>query len=503
MIDLSRFHSRPDTNDCRPDEAVCFAAQHERFDESDAERTQARECCRDNQTQNKIPISVRAVIIAFIVCLGQITVPAAAVSPNVACWAELHREQPVVDEYPEECDSEPKSGAVYANPLPLVSLQPLAVTPEGPPMYIVDNPEAYQIPGILGSTIAPVRGRGDGTFDFPGAGRVFVLANNRIKASSDRQWFSAVVYNPNDHEIQLSLRGILYAPKITSVTGNVSPNYQQGVFAGTHAVVSSSFLDFVPGRNGAFERRLRVPARQSRIVVESQHLRETEIFALVDLKAANRTDLFRLAVVASLNSLTADDLVSIANGRYPAAGKTEDYAYAGPTRYGRPNGVFAFGNTYRGGRTIELTPGNAEGDLIFATRLRHVGNGPTDLPALDPVLPNPAEVPGPAAGSDDGSYGMSYQLRYTLKNPTASAIEVTAALTSPRSQQDGDLKPLGGIMTLPIIFNGKRYNMRVNERGGGTVIERFRLEAGAVRVVTVEFTHFGNTFPPAAIEFRP
>ena len=130
MIDLSRFHSRPDTNDCRPDEAVCFAAQHERFDESDAERTQARECCRDNQTQNKIPTSVRAVIIAFIVCLGQITVPAAAVSPNVACWAELHREQPVVDEYPEECDSEPKSGAVYANPLPLVSLQPLAVTPE-------------------------------------------------------------------------------------------------------------------------------------------------------------------------------------------------------------------------------------------------------------------------------------------------------------------------------------------------------------------------------------
>lgn len=34
-----------------------------------------------------------------------------------------------------------------------------------------------------------------------------------------------------------------------------------------------------------------------------------------------------------------------------------------------------------------------------------------------------------------------------------------------------------------------------------TLIERFRLEAGAVRVVTVEFTHFGNTFPPAAIEF--
>ncbi|HAE38262.1 MAG TPA: hypothetical protein DCG57_06435 [Candidatus Riflebacteria bacterium] len=378
----------------------------------------------------------------------------------------------------------------------------MTVSPEGPPMYIVDNPEAYQTPGILGSTIAPVRGRGDGTFDFPGAGRVFVLANNRIKAGSDHQWLSAVVYNPNDHEIELSLRGILYAPKITPVSGNVSPNYQQGVFAGTHAVVSSSFLDFAAGRNGAFERRLRVPARQSRIVVESQHLRETEIFALVDLKAASRTDLFRLAVVASLNSLTADDLVSIANGRYPTAGKTEDYAYAGPTRYGRPNGVFPFGNTYRGGRTIELTPGKADGDLIFATRFRHVGNGPTDLPGLDPVLPNPAEVPGPAASTDDGSYGMSYQLRYTLKNTSSSPIEVTAALTSPRSPQDSDLKPFGGIMTLPIIFNGKRYNMRVDERGGGTVIERFRLDAGAVRVVTIEFTHFGNTFPPAGIEFR-
>jgi hypothetical protein len=140
MIDLSRFHSRPDTNNCRPEEAVCFAAQHEVCDENNTDRKANCECCTDKQTQHKVPGSVRAIMIAFIVCLSQITAPAAAVSPTAACWAELHREQPVVDEYPEECDSEPKSGAAYANPLPLASLQPLAVTPEGPPMYIVDNP---------------------------------------------------------------------------------------------------------------------------------------------------------------------------------------------------------------------------------------------------------------------------------------------------------------------------------------------------------------------------
>jgi hypothetical protein len=503
MFNLSNFQFQSDNCDYQTKQKVSFAEPE----------TGSGECVSDKRgifSDSKLDIGtlpkkfdlVRPLMIFLLAFLAGTATASLPVSPSAELWAKLHREQPILDEYPDECETGPKSGAVYQNPLPLASLKPLQVTVDGPPMYIVDNPEAYQTPGILGSTIAPVLGRGDGRFDFPGAGRLFVLANNQIKAASDRQWLTGVVYNPNDYEIELSLRGILYAPRITPVTGNVSPNYQQGVFAGTHAIVSSSFLDFSPGRNGAFERRLKVPAKQSRIIVESQHIRGTEIFALVDIKAAARTDLFRLAVVASLKALTAEDLISVSNGRYTTAGKPEDYAYAGPTRYGRPNGVFPFGNTYRGGRTIEVKRGQADGDLVFATRFRYVGNGPTDLPKLDPVLPNPPEVPGPAANHDDGSYGMSYSLRYTLKNPAASPIDVTVAITSPRSPLDNNLKPLGGIMTLPLILNGKRYNMRVNERGGGTVIEKFRLDAGAARVVTIEFTHFGNTFPPAAFEFR-
>ena len=419
---------------------------------------------------------------------------------SASCFAALHHEEAEIDK-----DAEESAAATlvqeYSNPLKLAQLQPLTASLQGPAMYIVDNPEAYQTPGILGSTIAPVTGRGNATFDFAGAGRIFVLANNKITAGSDRHWFSAVVYNPNDFEIELSLRGILFAPKVTKVTGSVSESYQQGVFAGTHAVVSSSFLDFQPGRNGAFVRKLRVPAKQCRIMAESAHVRNTEIFALIDVSSNYKSDLFRLAAVASLRALDENALQSIAAGKYPTAGKIEDYAYAGPARYGRPNGVVAFGNTYRGGRTIELTPGKADGDLIFATRFRNIGNNPTDLPKLDPVLPNPSAT-GPAANTDDGSYGMSYQLRYVLKNPTTQNLEVTAALTSPRSPQDSDLKPLGGIMTLPIICNGKQFNMRVNERGGGTVISKYSLPPGAVRTVNIEFTHFGNTFPPAGIEFR-
>jgi hypothetical protein len=426
--------------------------------------------------------------------------PTPTAMPGLA-WDNLHRDVSLTDPYPEVWADGPQAGKTYARPLPLAELQALSCRLQGPPMYIVDNPEAYQTPGILGSTIAPTLGRGDGTCDFPGAGRLFVLANNRITAGGDRHWFTAVAHNPNDHEIELTVRGILFAPRVTTVSGDVPAAYLQGVFSGTHAVVSSSFLDFAVGKNGAFQRKIRVPARGTRILVESPHQRNTEIFALLDMVAPRKSDLFRLAVVASLQNLTDQDLQSIAAGRYPAAGKPEDYAYAGPTRYGRPNGVVTFGNTYVGGRTIELRPGTADGDLLFATRFRHVGT-PTDLPPLEHVLPNPPAVPGPAATTDDGSYGMSYRLRYLLVNPRIEEARVTVALTSPRHPLDKDLKPLGGIMTLPIRFNDRRFNLRVDERGGGTVIGSYLVPPQASRAITIEFTHFGNTFPPAGIEFR-
>jgi len=329
---------------------------------------------------------------------------------------------------------------------------------------------------------------------------MFALANNQIQSPSGKAWFSAVAYNPTDHEIELDVRGILFAPNVTTVSGNVSASYQWNVFAGPHAVVSSSWLDFTPGRNGAFTRRVRIPARTAAVLAESPHLHRTEIFALLDITAPWKSDLFRLANVASLQPLTGNDLASIVAGKFPAAGKPEDYAWAGPTRYGRPHGVASMGCVFRGGRTIELRPGESDGDLVFATRFRHVGT-PTDLPQLEHVLPNPAGI-GPAATTDDGSYGMSYVLRYQVRNPTDGELQVVAALTSPRDPQDADLKPLGGIMTQAVRCNGERFNLRVDERGSGKVITGFRIPAGETRTVTVEFTHFGNTFPPAGLEFR-
>ena len=75
-------------------------------------------------------------------------------------------------------------------------------------------------------------------------------------------------------------------------------------------------------------------------------------------------------------------------------------------------------------------------------------------------------------------------------------------LTAPKAEPDEKHGPVGGEMPLPLRVNGNILNVRVDDRGDGVQIANIKVPAGQSAQVNIDFTNFGNNFPPAAIEFR-
>lgn len=400
-------------------------------------------------------------------------------------------------EHPLSTESPRMLGQLITTPLSVFELAPMKGQWTGAPLVIHDNPETFSRPGVLGSTIAPVPGRGDGTYDLPGRAQVFALANNRSGAS---QRFSTIVVNTSSTAISLDISGTVYSKGVTPTDGKISPNYlANGGFRGPQAVAARSYLDAVPGKNG-FERSSVQIAPGAAMVVSSSGMHPGgEIFSLLNLSARESGATFRVASVVSPAPLNKRDLERVRAGTYPAAGIARDFAVAGANRLGRPNGVVEAGSTFEGGRTIVLTPGTRTGDLFYATRLKNAGST-AEIGGLSRSLPNPPGV-GPQATTSDANFGTRHKLSYVLDNRTAQARDVEVALTAP-SAGEGAHRPLGGELTLPLRVNGTVVNVRVDGRGEGRVVWKGQVPPGAKTTLTLELAHFGNTFAPAAFEFR-
>ncbi len=388
----------------------------------------------------------------------------------------------------------PASGA-----LPTKALDPLKGKLTGPELMINDNPETFRSPGLTGSTVAPMRDRGDGTHDFQGSMRYFGLSQNGTGRALKS---SIVVKNLEKRALTFTLKGVVFGKNVTATDGRIPKSYGPSGFRGPHAVAASSFLDAKPGKNGFIERKVTVGAGELKVLNEQYHEAGDEIFSLVDITCDDPKAKFRIAASESEGSLDKDDLSAINKGSYPSAGQPgdKDFASAGANKLGRPNGV-ASGSVFAGGRTISLRPGLQDGDLALGTRFKHAGGADTESAHLAAV---PANKPGSgkAASIDEGNYGMEYSLDYTLDNPTSAALTCTVLFTAPRSSPGEVHKPLGGELTIPVDVNGKRHDVRVSARGEGVAIGTFKVEAGKSQRVHVRFVHMGNTFPPAGLEFR-
>lgn len=388
-------------------------------------------------------------------------------------------------------------GAVMRDVLDTRALMPVQGVWRGPPLVVHDNPESFTTPGVLGSTIAPVPGRGDSTYDLPGGARTFTLAQNRTGRA---QVYSTVVENTSSTPMVLSYSGTVYSKKVTPVDGQISPDYAaSGGFRGPHAVAAYSALSAVPGKNGFVRGTLALAPGQTAVLHKVSLHPGGEVFSALDLSAQDPSQTFGVASVASPRALTADDLGRLSRGTYPAAGIPRDFAPAGPNALGRPNGVIVAGSTFEAARTVVLAPGQRTGELFLATRFKSAGERP-DLAAIEPTLGNPGGV-GPAARTSDGSYGARYRFRYTLENPGTKPLRVEVGLTAP-SSGEGAHRPLGGELTLPVRVDGQVVRARVDGRGEGRVLAVVEVPAGGRRVVALELVNVGNIFPPAGIELR-
>jgi hypothetical protein len=367
----------------------------------------------------------------------------------------------------------------------------------GPPLVVHDNPESFTTPGVLGSTIAPVPGRGDASYDLPGGARVFALAHNRTGRA---QVYSTVVRNTSSTPMVLEYSGTVYSKKITPTDGQISADYAAGGgFRGPHALAAHSELSAVPRKNGFVTGTLTLSPGQTAVLHSVGLHPGGEVFSSLELRARGPSQTFGVASVASPRPLTAGDLARVASGAYPAAGVPRDFAPAGPNALGRPNGVVVAGSTFEAARTLTLAPGQRTGELFLATRFKAAGARP-DLATIEPALGNPQGV-GAAANTSDGSYGARYRFRYTLENPGPTPLRVEVGLTAP-SSGEGPHRPLGGELTLPVRVDGQVVRSRVDARGEGRVLTVVEVPAGGRRVVSLELVNVGNIFPPAGIELR-
>ena len=396
-----------------------------------------------------------------------------------------------------------RGGRETRDVMPEDDLRPLRAKLEGPALFINDNPETFRRPGVLGSTMGPVPGRGDTTHDFRGRGRFFALAQNGTGKALRQQ---LLVLNTSRSAQTYTVRGTVFANKGgTKTDGRIPEGYRRdGIFQGPQAIAATSFLDAQPGRNGYVERKVTVAPGEVAVLNTQYHERGAEIFALVEVSAQDPQSTFRLANVATEGGLDARGRADLAAGRLPAAGDPtsgKDYADAEGAKMGRPNGVVTGGSIVRGGREITLAPGLRDGDLVMSTDTRNSGGQKGEIARIDKTLPNPPGL-GPAATQNDGNYGLEYRLDYTLKNPTGERRQVEIFMTSPPQRAGDVLRPDGGAMTMPVEVDGRRVEVRVNERGTGISLGTVSVEPGESRPVRLRWAHLGNTFPPAGLEFR-
>ena len=383
------------------------------------------------------------------------------------------------------------------------ALAPVDARVTGPDMFINDNPETFRKPGVLGSTMAPIPGRGDTTHTFTGSARFFALAQNGTGKALTQQ---LLLKNTGKAAQTFKVKGTVFVNKgVTKTDGRIEQGYKRdGKFQGPQAIAATSYLDAQPGKNGFMDKSVTVQAGRVESLNAQYHERGSEVFILLEITSSDPKGTFQLANVATEKALDEKGRNQVASGKYQAAGdltSDKDFASADGVKMGRPNGVISAGSIVQGGREIALKPGARVGDLVMATDTRNSGGDRSEIAPIDKAMPNP-KGRGSAATQNDGNYGMEYQLAYTLVNPTSQKLKVEVFLTAPKQHAKDVLRPDGGVITMPVEVNGKRVEVRVNARGVGVRLVELDVAPGARQGVQLRWVHMGNTFPPAGVEFR-
>ncbi len=400
-------------------------------------------------------------------------------------------------------------GQTVPNALRMSELAPVQGAFTGADLAIADQPETFERSGVLLSTIGPVDGREDSTYDFTGEARFYGLSANRT-GKPQRNWVA--VQNTSDEPLELTVRGTVYTQHVTPHDGSVNPNYPpvgaaNPGFQGPHALAAMSFMRAEPGDNGYLERTVTIPPGQTRVVNDTYQERGSETFQILDLTARNPNQTFRLANVASEHSPTASDLANLQN-RPAAAGLPHNFNPAGTNALGRPHGVVENGAEFSGRRRVTLRDGTRAGELLFSTRFKNAGATP-DLGRLAVTGGVPASsyahhpnVTNPRnAETADGSYGVTYRRTYDLTNDTDQPLTVDVMFTGPQVANERD-RPQGGVMTMPLRIDGVPTPARVSARGDAVLVKRVTVPPHSTRPLTIEATNVGNTVPPAGIELR-
>jgi hypothetical protein len=395
-----------------------------------------------------------------------------------------------------------RGGAQTSSVLPLSGLKPVDSEITGPQMLIVDNPETFRAPGVLASTMAPVRDRGDTSHDFVGVARYFALSQN---ATGKALRNLILVKNTSNKDLEFRVQGEVYCNKgVTKTDGRIQQNYKaDGEFQGPHAVASSAYLDAQSGKNGYVSKSIKIKAGDTEIVNDQYHETGSEVFALVEITANDPKATFRIAGVAHEKTLTEEEENKVGRGDWAAAGDPtkEDFAGADKNKLGRPNGVLTAGSVVTGGRVFEVKAGSRDGDVVMSTRFKNAGESDS-VPIAKPLPNKNPSTNGQVATTDDGNYGIEYRLQYGLKNTSGKPLTAQLLFTAPKSNPKETHKPMGGEIVMPMEVDGKRVEVRINARGEGVEVGKWTVQPGATKDVSIRFVNFGNIFPPAGFEVR-
>ncbi|WP_044279325.1 hypothetical protein [Myxococcus stipitatus] len=259
------------------------------------------------------------------------------------------------------------------------------------------------------------------------------------------------------------------------------------------------------GTRGSFEGRLTVKPGATALVLEARQEKGGTLCALVNFTAVDAKGQvdpgarFRLATVSSPRSLSADELAAIAKGEHPLATSGDSESLLTIAAFPPLQGVLEAGSTFVGGRTLRLSRGDVDGDLVMSSLSPGHAGPAADVGVLTPTSRSEATK---TPRTCDGGRGVSYELAYTLENPAPEPCEVELLLTSPRLHPQEQFFPQAGVLNLAMRVDGERVDVRVNQRGEGRVLAVLELPPEGRRQVRLEWTHVGGTFPPAGLEWR-
>lgn len=400
-------------------------------------------------------------------------------------------------------------GETVPNALRIDELAPVRGAFTGADLAIADQPESFERSGVLLSTIGPVNGREDATYDFTGEARFYGLSANRT-GKPQRNWVA--VQNTSDTPLELTVRGTVYTKHVTPHDGSIDPDYPpvgapNPGFQGPHALAAMSFMRAQPGQNGYLEKTVTIPPGQTRVISDTYQERGSETFQLLDLEAADPNQTFRIANAATDRSPTAEDLARL-QSRPDAAGLPRNLYPAGDNAVGRPHGVVERGAEFTGERRVTLRDGTRAGELLFSTRFKNAGATP-DLGRLvvtggvpeSSFAHHPNVIAPRSADTSDGSYGATYRRSYDLVNGTDEPLTVDVMFTAPQVADERN-RPQGGSLTMPLSIDGVPTPVRVSARGDAVLVKQVTVPPNSTRALTIEATNMGNTVPPAGIEFR-